>query len=301
MLGGFGVFAAVVAGQALFQQYDTYFVRYTDASVSGLQTGGTVVYQGVAVGTIESVRIDPQDVRSIIVEIRVQAGTPIKTDVVAQIVPVGITGISEIELAGGTQGADRLEPGSFIPPAPSTMTQVTESARSILQNIDDVLVDISGVLSGIDQASVGSILASVDEMLAQNQETFQSFLTEMERAASGVAASTDEIERLMESMESVTFELEGLVTRNAPRVDEAVVLLRDTMRVASEIVNSSEVQELVASTGEIAAEVEFLLLRNAADIEEAIDTLNDTLRLLNNFAFQINADPSLLVVPEERQ
>jgi phospholipid/cholesterol/gamma-HCH transport system substrate-binding protein len=252
LIGGLAVFALIVAGQNLWQQYDPYFIRYTDTSVGGIQVGGTVVYQGIAVGTIEAIEIDPENVQSIIVEIRVQDGTPIKEDVVATIVPVGITGISQIELSGGTQDADELEPGSFIPPASSTVGQVTDSVTSILEGIEGVLSDISAVLAQIDQQSVGNILSRIDTMLAENEETVQSLLGELDSAAGGLASATGELD------------------------------------------------DLIGSVGTVSDDLELLVRRNGPEVEEAIETLNDTLRLLNNFAFQINNDPSLLIVPEER-
>ncbi|MFP4550411.1 MAG: MlaD family protein [Spirochaetales bacterium] len=252
LIGGLAIFALIVAGQGLWQQYDTYYVRYTDTSVGGIQVGGTIVYQGIAVGSIQSIRIDPEDVESIVVEIRVQDGTPIKTDVVARIVPVGITGISQIELSGGTQAADELEPGSFITPSESTVGQVTDSVTDILDGIEGVLSDIADVLERIDSDSVGSILAQLDTMLSDNEGAVSSLLRELDAAAAGLADATGEIDGV------------------------------------------------VASVGEVSGDMELLVRRSGPEIEEAIDTLNDTLRLLNNFAFQINSDPSLLILPEER-
>lgn len=203
-------------------------------------------------GSIESIEIDPDDVESIIVELQIQEGTPIKTDVVARIVPVGITGISQIELSGGTQEADDLEPGSFITPAESTVGQVTDSVTDILDGIEGVLSDIADVLERIDSDSVGNILSQLDTMLSENEETVSSLLQELDTAAAGLADATGEIDGL------------------------------------------------VGSVAEVSGDIELLVRRNGPEIEEAIETLNDTLRLLNNFAFQINSDPSLLIRPEER-
>ncbi|MFP4113321.1 MAG: MlaD family protein [Spirochaetota bacterium] len=300
-IGGFVAFAVIVAGQNLWQQYDAYYIRYTDTSVSGIQVGGTVIYQGIAVGTIESIHIDPQDVQSIVVEINVQQGTPIKTDVTAEIVPVGITGISQIELSGGTRDAERLDPGSFIAPADSTVTQVTESAQSILRGIETLLADISGVLGQVEEEGVGNILSQADEMVAENRETIRNLLSELESTAAGLASVTREVGRVAGTTSEIASGLESTIASTAPRIDETTQLLADTVRAVNQIATSGEVERMTAAAGSIADEVDLLVRRNASEIEEAVETLNDTLRLLNNFAFQINADPSLLVVPEEQQ
>jgi ABC-type transporter Mla subunit MlaD len=253
LVGGFAAFGIVVAGQSLWQEYESYYIRYTDTSVSGIQEGGTVIYQGIAIGNIESIEIDPEDVQSIIVEIRVKQGTPIKTDVVAQIVPVGVTGISQIELSGGTSQAADLEPGSFIAAADSTVTEVTETVQSVLAGIEGLLVDLSAVLENVEQQSIGNILARIDTMLSENEDVVRGLLVELDASARGLSQAADEI------------------------------------------------GALASAASEVTANIDLLVRRNSPDIEEAVEVLNDTLRMLNNFAFQINSDPSMLILPEERR
>ncbi|MFW6211957.1 MAG: hypothetical protein ACOC8L_03580, partial [Spirochaetota bacterium] len=134
----------------------------------------------------------------------------------------------------------------------STVGQVTDSVTDILDGIEGVLSDIADVLERIDSDSVGSILAQLDTMLSDNEGAVSSLLRELDAAAAGLADATGEIDGV------------------------------------------------VASVGEVSGDMELLVRRSGPEIEEAIDTLNDTLRLLNNFAFQINSDPSLLILPEER-
>ncbi|HKJ84422.1 MAG TPA: MlaD family protein, partial [Spirochaetia bacterium] len=300
-IGSFVVFAVVVAGQNLWQRYDTYYIRFTDTSVGGIQAGGSVVYQGIAVGSIETIEIDPQNIESIVITIEVREGTPIKTDVTARIVPVGITGFSQIELSGGTQEASRLEPGSFIRADASALAQVTESARDILEGIEGLLADISGVLNEVDEASVGNILSRVDAILATNQEAVETLVGELNRTARSVGSVSEELESLLVDAGSITDDLAQLVAESAPAITSSVLALEESMAVINRITTSGDVEELVGSAGEVAAEIDLMIRRNKGGIEDAIDVLNDTLRQLNNFAFQINTDPSLLVVPEERQ
>lgn len=252
LAGSFVVFSIVVAGQNLWQRYEQYSIRYDNTSVSGLQVGGSVIYQGLDIGSIATIEIDPRNIETIVVGIQVQEGTPIKTDVVATIVPVGITGISQIELSGGTQAAPLLDPGSDIPAADSTVTQVTDSVQSVLSNLERVLTDISGVLNRIDPESLGNILSEIETVITDNQSAVTGLITQLETATGGFASAAQGIDELVESASSVT------------------------------------------------EDVEFLVRRNTPEINQAVDQLNDTLRLLNNFAFQINSDPSLLIVPEEQ-
>lgn len=312
VVGAFTAFALVVAGDTLWQQYDQYYIRYTDASVAGLQSGGTVIYQGIAIGRIERIEIDPQDIQSIIVTIRVERGTPIKEDVRAQIVPVGITGISQIELSGGTRAAGTVPPGSFIDPSPSTFAQVTETIQSVLVGLEQVLLDVSGVLAQVDQDSVGNILSRIDSILATNEERVASVLIELDAAAGGLSRFMSEAEGLMATTREGSEEVFATLDRFTAEAEELFTATRDgTRRVlegleaeigAAELARVGEQIRQMVSRGErIVSEVELTVRRNRSSVDRSIDLLQDTLRLLNNAAFQIDTDPSILVIPVERR
>ena len=285
--GAFLVFALVVAGDRLWRQYDHYHIRFTDTSVVGLQTGSTVIYQGINVGIVERIELDPDDIQSIIVTIRIERGTPIKEDARAQIVPVGITGVSQIQLAGGTRDARTVSPGSFIESERSVVAQVTDTVHSVLEGLEGVLLEISQVLARIEEDSVGNILARVDSMLEANEGRVQSILRELDTAASGLAGLATEAEDLMGATRAGTEEIFA-------RIDSEIsdVGLAET---------GEQMRELVGRSEHVVSEVELIMRRNRGNIDRSLDLMHDTLRLLNNAAFQINADPSILVIPVERR
>lgn len=287
VIGAFVVFALVVAGDSLWQQYDTYYIRFTDTSVAGLQSGGTVIYQGIAVGSIEAIEIDPQDIQSIVVTIQIERGTPIKEDVRAQIVPVGITGLSQIQLAGGTRDAETVSPGAFIDPSPSAVAQVTETVQSVLEGMEQVLLDVSGVLTQIDQDSVGNILSRIDAILEDNEERISSVLGELDAAAGGLAR--------------FALEAEGLLASTREGTERVFASLETEIGAAGLAQVGEQVSGLIGRSEEVVADIDLIVRRNRGQVDRSIDLLQDTLRLLNNAAFQINADPSVLVIPVERQ
>ena len=287
MTGAFLVFALVVAGDRLWRQYDHYHTRFTDTSVVGLQTGSTVIYQGIDVGIVERIALDPEDIQSIIVTIRVERGTPIKEDARAQIVPVGITGTSQIQLSGGTRDAPALPPGSFIESERSVVAQATETVQSVLEGLEGVLLEISQVLARIEEDSVGNILARVDSMLEANEARVESILSEVNTVAAGLAGVAIEAEDLMSATRAGT---EAVLERINSEI--SAVGLADM---------GEQMRELVGRSERVVAEVELIMRRNRGNIDRSLDLMHDTLRLLNNAAFQINADPSILVIPVERR
>src|SRR5205814_2166092 len=84
--------------------------------------GDPVKLLGVDVGTVKSMRIDPDDTRLVLVEARLRKETPIKTDTRASLALKGITGVVFIELSGADPSAKplvALTPPGAVPEIPS--------------------------------------------------------------------------------------------------------------------------------------------------------------------------------------
>ena len=83
-------FFIMLVGHRILTRMDTYYIEYRDISVTGLEPGSAVKYHGVQVGRVSSLAV--KNAATIIVEIEVKKGTPIKKDTEAIMSLVGITG-----------------------------------------------------------------------------------------------------------------------------------------------------------------------------------------------------------------
>src|SRR4051812_23005101 len=92
------LFTVWLAGVHTTGHYDRYTVYFTDP-VSGLDRDSTVKYKGVDVGKILKMRIDPERVDLVKVDIEIKSETPVYADTSARIEGQGITGVSYIQLA----------------------------------------------------------------------------------------------------------------------------------------------------------------------------------------------------------
>ena len=131
------LFALWLGKLELGRDYQDYDIRFEE-SVAGLAKGGLVQFQGVQVGEVRKLKLDPVDPRVVIVRVRMTEQTPIKTDTKAQLSFTGLTGVAVIELIGGTPGAKLLrevEPNSvpIIASIPSTLTQLMVDGTGVLQ------------------------------------------------------------------------------------------------------------------------------------------------------------------------
>ena len=104
LLLGFGLWAAKYSSDRDWQQYIVVFTE----PVTGLTEGSSVQYNGIAVGTVETLALDAKDPRRVIARLKVKADVPIKVDTRAKLSMTGLTGVPFIQLTGGSPNARKL-------------------------------------------------------------------------------------------------------------------------------------------------------------------------------------------------
>jgi phospholipid/cholesterol/gamma-HCH transport system substrate-binding protein len=122
-----------------------------------------VQYNGINVGEVTKLRLDPQDPRKVIALIRLQADTPVKIDTKAKLAFVGLTGVAQIQLSGGLPESPRLlptaeEPVPRIPTTPSALENLSAAADDLVERVRTILSDenvarISATLDHLDKVT----------------------------------------------------------------------------------------------------------------------------------------------------
>lgn len=102
MVIGFVSFAwmSVRLGDVGLFDEPTYTVSARFGSVSGLKPGGRVEIAGVAIGKVDSIRLDPQTYEAVVV-LSVDQGILLQEDVIASIRTAGIIGDRYINISPG--------------------------------------------------------------------------------------------------------------------------------------------------------------------------------------------------------
>ncbi len=95
------IFTVWIANAGLDKSYTAYDVKFR-GPVRGLEIGGEVKFNGIAVGEVTHLSLDNENAGLVVARIRVLSETPVKTDSIAQLEPSGLTGLNYIQiLAGG--------------------------------------------------------------------------------------------------------------------------------------------------------------------------------------------------------
>ena len=155
----------LASGGAFQAKYDLY-LAIEDESVAGLNLNAPVKLNGVDVGKVREIRIDPDNPERVKLLFAIERGTPIKDDTVAVLKTQGLTGIAYVELSGGARQALPLVtlPGNDYPvirTKPSLSARLENVLTSVLAKLDSTSKNINAILSDDNQASFKSALADI--------------------------------------------------------------------------------------------------------------------------------------------
>jgi phospholipid/cholesterol/gamma-HCH transport system substrate-binding protein len=159
VLGMFG-FVYWLKNTGGFGERTVYQVRFS-VPVSGLTNGSDVLFNGVKVGQVDGIYLDPVHPEQLVAAISIAKGTPLRADTVAGVDYAGLTGAASVLLTGGSAEARPLAAdGSAVLVAdPANSRSWTQKASRILGRLDDILERNDGrfdsILSGLERLAGG--------------------------------------------------------------------------------------------------------------------------------------------------
>ncbi|MES2668995.1 MAG: MlaD family protein [Pseudomonadota bacterium] len=137
----FGLWAAKYTSDKDWRYFNVIF----DEAVTGLTEGGSVQYNGISVGTVDTLSLAPDDPRKVIAKVKLRASTPVKVDTHAKLSFTGLTGTAFIQLTGGSPDAPLLAAADDEVPTiiteSSALQNIAETANKLVARLDKVLSD----------------------------------------------------------------------------------------------------------------------------------------------------------------
>ena len=184
MLLGFG-FVYWLNNSAGFGNRVTYRVEF-GGPVSGLLRGSAVLFNGIRVGEVTDLALDPARPRDVLATIAIDRSTPVRTDTDVSIDFQGLTGSPVVTLTGGS-GADAPVGTRDAPPI---LKARTDAGQTMSQSARDVLHRLDGILAENAQP-LRSLLANIDSFagaLARNSDKVDGIVAGLERMTGGATA-----------------------------------------------------------------------------------------------------------------
>ena len=224
-----------LASGGMWQQKYTLYLAIEEESVTGLNLNAPVKYNGVDIGKVSKISLDPQFPQRVNLLLAIERDTVVKQDTVAILKAQGITGIAYVELSGGTRDAAPLQ---ILPGAQYPVITTKASLSTRLENI------LTRVLAKLDTTS-----GNLDAFLStDNQKALHDSLADVARLTHTLAARAPSIDHaisdagttLRYTASSSTHITPALaaITRGAAAVEQSATALTQAVQGADRAVQS---------------------------------------------------------------
>ena len=291
----------VLAGLKLVEGRDEYLVRYKDTGVSlnGLEIGSPVKYSGIQVGRVEEVRIDPDDVSVILVELSLDEDTPVAEDSVANLGSQGITGLKFIELSRGSARARVRDPGEEIPAGSSLFDNLAQKADQIASKVEIVLDRVAAMITPETAQRLSSLMQSSDEFLRTLNGVLEDNRESLKTLAVQVSATSEQVRQLSIELATTAKRANALlaeatvVLKNAK---ETPVALNAFLEQGTAVLKQSQVLLGPEGLQRTMARVNSIMAQTQHQIIETIGLFREAAENANAFTEKIRDDPSLLLL-----
>jgi phospholipid/cholesterol/gamma-HCH transport system substrate-binding protein len=280
LMAALAVFAIWLARLQFNNDYDVYDIVFY-GPVRGLSEGGEVHFNGIRVGEVTDLNLDPKKGDQVIARIRIDGTTPVRVTSRAQLEPQGITGLNYIQITAGNPNSAILKtqyPDNVVPviqSQPSPIAELLSGSGTVLAQTVDALNRINRVLSDDNVRSFSTSLKNI-ESLSTELEARKGMLQQLEQALTRANSAVAEYEALAVSTRGI---IEGDGREAVANINAAAEEARTAVASINRIATGAEgpVNEFV-TTG-------------LPQMQQAIQGLDDATRSLEGLIDEVRASP----------
>ncbi len=274
------IFSAFWLGNTGFKDdYDLYLIRMKE-SVSGLSKDSGVKLKGVDIGTVSDIRVNPKNIEEIEITIKIKKGIPIKEDMCGVISMFGLTGLSFIEIEGGSNRSKRLESVDGEIP-------VIQAGLSTLSNLEDKFEDLSSKLL--------SIMKRGEQVLSdENLKNFSALLDNANKVASKGTVVEDKMIVTLDEAESTLKEFKVSFAKLSKNFDTLAVDLHKEIKPSFKKFDS-----MTKSIDDLAAQIYKTVNRGDYNMQKimqpTINDLREVAEQIDTLTRQLRESPSDII------
>jgi ABC-type transporter Mla subunit MlaD len=270
---------------------EIYTINFRDTSVQGLILGSLVKYQGVEIGRVTRIRVNPVDLGSVLVDIKIREGLVMKKDMTAVLTYIGLTGQKYVEISGGNMASENLKAHAEIPMGRG----LGEKADDIVANLDTTVKRITELLAPENikrfssflenaeksSAALSGVLESRRTSLENTLANFEKASLEFARATEKFVPMTEDMDRLLRTLETNSQETLGNISRrfSSEEMGQAIKDVRAFLDTASVSLKK----------------VESVLLEQQSELTRTFSNLGVAVENLARFSREIADEPSALI------
>ncbi len=249
-------------------------------SANGLSVGSPVRFNGIAVGSVRSLTIDPDDPRYSIAFTEVRADAPVYQSTQAALEVQGLTGAAYIELSGGVKGEENILQKAMENGRPAVLIAEQSSVTNLLATADKILERADQAIGDI-QGFVGDARGPLTQTI-RNVETFTGAL----------AQNSDSIDKFLESLSTLSLTIDRVsgTLNSTLEAAQKLVSAIDAERINAVVSNTERATRNIATASDSFPELVTNVKNAAASFEQAGTQANTVLRRVDTVMSSVSPD-----------
>ena len=268
--------------------YQTY-LRYA----GGLEPGASVLFGGIKVGEVTSVRPWKTDPTRIEILLEVKKDTPLNEKSVAKLGLVSIMNSAALSITTGSNEAKRLAPGSAIPSQEAaSLDEIAGKMATVADSANALITQAQGELEGISGDARG-LLANLKTVTGPpNQQRIQAVFDNVNGM---LADERPKIDRISDQLVALSQHADDTIQN----VNGTVTDLREPMRK-----DLAELQNTLQEARGLLANMQVMVRANDYKIDDTVENLRVATDNLDQLTDSLKQRPWSLIrikQPKERK
>jgi|SRR5580658_232816 phospholipid/cholesterol/gamma-HCH transport system substrate-binding protein len=276
-----------------FRTEYSYFETHFEGPVTGLGKGAPARLNGIEVGRVQEIEFDPDDPKLVVVILQLRAALVIHSDAVASLETQGLTGVSYVEITGGTKESPPLEAKEgrrypIIASKPSSLQAVVNGAPEVLARVLVIADRISDLLDDQNRRAIADTLVNLRDTTAvfsRRAQDIDQMIAELGVAAHNLSQATDSLRDTL-----------AKVDRDTDKIDAILGSAGDAAKKVNQIAGDL--------AGVIEAGKPELRTFATTGIDQLTQLLSETRTLVANLSrvsAQLERDPTRLLFGDRRE
>lgn len=182
-----------------------YYVIF-DGSVQGLAEASNVLFNGIRVGSVETLEIVPEDTRKVRALIAIRETTPVRENSRARISQQGLAGLVALEITPGSPDAPWLtsKPGEIYP----AIIADRSGSGSLLNGVPDAV------------GSAQALFARLNDLVANNEDSLRNTMRHVESVTAMLNENKDNIANIIKDASQVSARFSQMADKLEKAVDK---------------------------------------------------------------------------------
>lgn len=291
-------FTAWLSDAQFDKKYDNYEISFR-GGVQGLSEGTEVRFNGLKVGDITELRIDPNDNNSVIVDIQVESNTPVDFESIGRMEPLGLTGLNYIQIIPGGPNSRLIKnstdkdpfrlkgEASRIDLLLGSGGTVMESSQAALARINAVMtpeaiIDFHEILNNLKVITNNFVDLKVDpEIFNRTMQSIEQASSDVSLAADAVDLAAKDFDVLIENDVRTVLERSKI---SMEKLDKTLVAIEALSKNSNQLITDGrDAINRLSNSG-------------LTDLEETIDSIRRAVLGLESILINFEQNPAAFIV-----